>query len=80
MKALSTPPAIAASASVISRAYLRHLYASNELLAQVLNTVHNLHYYLATMRTVRAVDSVEPRPCAMFRGREIPVPLSLSAS
>ena len=37
-----------------SRAYLRHLYASNELLAQMLNTVHNLHYYLATMRTVRA--------------------------
>ena len=37
-----------------SRAYLRHLYASNELLAQVLNTSHNLHYYLATMRTVRA--------------------------
>jgi queuine tRNA-ribosyltransferase len=36
-----------------SRAYLRHLYASNELLAQVLNTVHNLHYYLTTMRTVR---------------------------
>ncbi len=36
-----------------SRAYLRHLYASNELLAQVLNTVHNLHFYLATMRTVR---------------------------
>lgn len=36
-----------------SRAYLRHLYAANELLAQVLNTVHNLHYYLATMRTVR---------------------------
>jgi queuine tRNA-ribosyltransferase len=37
-----------------SRAYLRHLYASNELLAQVLNTIHNVHYYLATMRTVRA--------------------------
>ncbi len=36
-----------------SRAYLRHLYAANELLAQVLNTVHNLHFYLATMRTVR---------------------------
>ena len=30
-----------------SRAYLRHLYAANELLAQVLNTVHNLHFYLA---------------------------------
>jgi queuine tRNA-ribosyltransferase len=36
-----------------SRAYLRHLYAANELLAQVLNTVHNLHFYLETMRRVR---------------------------
>jgi queuine tRNA-ribosyltransferase len=36
-----------------SRAYLRHLYASNELLAQVLNTIHNLSYYLDTMRRVR---------------------------
>ena len=39
-----------------SRAYLRHLFAANELLAQVLNTVHNLHFYLDTMRTVR--DSI----------------------
>jgi len=37
-----------------SRAYLRHLYASNELLAQMLNTVHNLHFYLETMRRARA--------------------------
>jgi queuine tRNA-ribosyltransferase len=36
-----------------SRAYLRHLYASNELLAQVLNTIHNLAYYLDTMRRMR---------------------------
>jgi queuine tRNA-ribosyltransferase len=36
-----------------SRAYLRHLYSSNELLAQVLNTIHNLAYYLDTMRKVR---------------------------
>jgi queuine tRNA-ribosyltransferase len=36
-----------------SRAYLRHLYASNEVLAQVLNTVHNLSFYLDTMRGVR---------------------------
>ena len=36
-----------------SRAYLRHLYASNELLAQVLNTIHNLAYYLDTMHKVR---------------------------
>jgi queuine tRNA-ribosyltransferase len=36
-----------------SRAYLRHLYSSNEVLAQVLNTVHNLSFYLDTMRAVR---------------------------
>ena len=36
-----------------SRAYLRHLYASNEVLAQVLNTIHNLSYYLDTMQRVR---------------------------
>jgi len=36
-----------------SRAYLRHLYASNEVLAQVLNTIHNLSFYLDTMRAVR---------------------------
>jgi queuine tRNA-ribosyltransferase len=36
-----------------SRAYLRHLYGCNEVLAQVLNTVHNLAYYLDTMRQVR---------------------------
>jgi queuine tRNA-ribosyltransferase len=36
-----------------SRAYLRHLYASNEVLAQILNTIHNLSFYLDTMRRVR---------------------------
>jgi queuine tRNA-ribosyltransferase len=36
-----------------SRAYLRHLYASNEVLAQVLNTIHNLSFYLDTMRRLR---------------------------
>ena len=36
-----------------SRAYLRHLFASNEVLAQVLNTIHNLSFYLDTMSRVR---------------------------
>ncbi len=36
-----------------SRAYLRHLYASNEVLAQALNSLHNLSFYLDTMRRVR---------------------------
>jgi queuine tRNA-ribosyltransferase len=36
-----------------TRAYLRHLFVSAEPLAAVLNTVHNLAYYLDTMRSVR---------------------------
>ena len=36
-----------------TRAYLRHLYASGEVLAMVLNSIHNLAYYLDTMRRVR---------------------------
>jgi queuine tRNA-ribosyltransferase len=36
-----------------SRAYLRHLYAAGEVLAQVLNTIHNLSFYLDTMGKVR---------------------------
>jgi len=36
-----------------SRAYLRHLYQSNEILSSVLNTHHNLHYYLSLMQGVR---------------------------
>jgi len=37
-----------------SRAYLRHLYQSHEILASMLNTQHNLHYYLSLMANARA--------------------------
>jgi len=36
-----------------SRAYLRHLYSANEGLAAVLNSIHNLAYYLDTIGSVR---------------------------
>jgi len=36
-----------------SRAYLRHLYTSREILASVLNTHHNLHYYQQLMAGIR---------------------------
>lgn len=36
-----------------SRAYLRHLYKSRELLAYRLNTIHNLYYYLDLMAKMR---------------------------
>lgn len=37
-----------------SRAYLRHLFVAQELLAMRLNTLHNLAYYLDLMAQVRA--------------------------
>jgi queuine tRNA-ribosyltransferase len=36
-----------------SRAYLRHLFVSNEILASRLNTIHNLSFYLGLMRKLR---------------------------
>ena len=36
-----------------SRAYLRHLFVSREILSSMLNTVHNLFFYLDTMRKIR---------------------------
>jgi len=37
-----------------SRAYLRHLDRCNEILGARLNSIHNLHYYLALMGRIRA--------------------------
>ena len=36
-----------------SRAYLHHLYKIGEILGSRLNTVHNIHYYLALMQSMR---------------------------
>ena len=36
-----------------SRAYLRHLYMAGEMTAATLNSLHNLHFYLDTMRRIR---------------------------
>ncbi len=55
-----------------SRAYLRHLYGSNELLAQVLNTIHNLAYYLDTMRQARqAIQRGTFAKAVHHRGTEV---------
>jgi len=48
-----------------SRAYLRHLYISKEILSMRLNTIHNLHFYLELMRQIRA--SIEAGTFAEFR-------------
>ena len=36
-----------------SRAYLRHLFKAKELLAYRLNTIHNIHYFMRLMKTMR---------------------------
>ena len=36
-----------------SRAYLRHLFLAGELLAPILGTLHNVHFYLDIMRQIR---------------------------
>lgn len=36
-----------------SRAYLRHLFQSNEILSAMLNTHHNLYFYLDTLNQIR---------------------------
>ena len=36
-----------------SRAYLRHLFTAGEMTAATLNSIHNLYFYLDTMRRIR---------------------------
>jgi queuine tRNA-ribosyltransferase len=36
-----------------SRAYLRHLYLSKEILSSRLNTIHNLYYYINLLRKIK---------------------------
>src|SRR5687768_13253303 len=48
-----------------SRAYLRHLYVAGEMTAGALNTLHNLSFYLDTMRRIR--DAIAFRTFDKFR-------------
>ncbi|MDO9167912.1 MAG: tRNA guanosine(34) transglycosylase Tgt [Methylobacter sp.] len=60
-----------------SRAYLRHLDKCKEMLGSRLNTLHNLHYYLSLMQSLR--DAIERRELDIFvkqfyqqRGKAMP--------
>jgi len=48
-----------------SRAYLRHLATVNEMGSATLNTLHNLHFYLDTMREIR--EAIEFGSFGKFR-------------
>ena len=56
-----------ACANGFTRAYLRHLDKCNEMLASMLATIHNLHYYQQLMREIRA--AIEAGQFAEFRAR-----------
>jgi len=48
-----------------SRAYIRHLYMSGEILGSVLSSLHNVRFYLDTMRGIR--QSIELGTFSEFR-------------
>ena len=48
-----------------SRAYLRHLFLSGEILGSRLNSIHNLHFYMALMRKSR--EAIEKGTWNEFR-------------
>ena len=48
-----------------SRAYLRHLHMAGEMTGSALNTLHNLSFYLDTMRRIR--DAISLRTFERFR-------------
>jgi queuine tRNA-ribosyltransferase len=50
-----------------SRAYLRHLYERGEIASAVLNTVHNLHFYLDIFRRIR--QSIQSNEFSLFKKR-----------
>ncbi len=57
-----------------SRAYLRHLYRSKELLAYRLNSIHNIHHYtelMAVMREAIAADRFETFRRDFYNKRDV---------
>jgi queuine tRNA-ribosyltransferase len=54
-----------------SRAYLCHLFRANEILGAILNTHHNLHFYLDRMREIREAIALGglPQLCSELHSR-----------
>ncbi|MBW2557627.1 MAG: tRNA-guanine transglycosylase, partial [Deltaproteobacteria bacterium] len=48
-----------------SRAYLRHLFISREILGLVLNTIHNIRYFMNLMKKIR--DAIKNDNYGAFR-------------
>ncbi len=60
-----------------SRAYLHHLDKCGEILGAVLNSIHNVHYYLNVMARLREgldVGQLDDQVASIYEGWGIPVP------
>ncbi|MBE0460409.1 MAG: tRNA guanosine(34) transglycosylase Tgt [Candidatus Aminicenantes bacterium] len=56
-----------------SRAYLRHLYERNEITSSILNTIHNLHFYLDIFQKIRQsiqLNSFQELKCYIIRKKQ----------
>ncbi|MFP4081605.1 MAG: tRNA guanosine(34) transglycosylase Tgt [Candidatus Aminicenantes bacterium] len=56
-----------------SRAYLRHLYERQEISSAILNTIHNLHFYLDIFRKIRQAiqtNSYQQLICSIINKNE----------
>ena len=54
-----------------SRAYLRHLYLSKEILSSRLNTIHNLYYYISLFRKIKEAIQ-ESRLLDFYKSHTLP--------
>lgn len=54
-----------------SRAYLRHLFVTGEILGMILNTIHNLRHYIRLMERIREAIAADHFPEIIERMRAI---------
>ena len=52
-----------------SRAYLHHLNKTGEILAAQLSTIHNLHYYISLMQSIR--ESISQNKWQQFKQKQL---------
>ncbi len=57
--------------SNFSRAYMRHVYMSKEIISMRLNTIHNIHFFLEFFRNMR--DAIGKGEFKSFRQKQTPI-------
>jgi queuine tRNA-ribosyltransferase len=65
------PNCICYTCSNFSRAYLRHVYMSKEIISMRLNTIHNIHFFLEFFRKMR--EAIGNGKFKNFRNEQTPI-------